>query len=380
MVHATLSRTLLLLSFCSLSQASTLTASSTPAPLAPTTGEHDPDTAHDLKENDPSTKVHYRLKKPLNQQKLILVGTGSTIEPNIDRSFRSLNFEFQHSRRGRARISDPAYTRYYAVTRHRMSPEAENGLSLVNADHEFEGISDRKYGYCWGFSTLHRNFSQLAFFDPSLPRNRDLDDYLRKIDSIVAGQATVIPGFRNLREFSLVPRVELYLKLNAMELWRSRAVRTSSLGVFRKSTHAMDFDDVEKLLRNLEARLERGEFPKILFSALIPTGKVLGMSTDIHVVLVNRIERLAGNRARIHLWDINFYAETLKRSPKTIEVTENHGLVYEPWYEADKPYAQASALVSRIDLAPEQDAENSRALKSLKAFCEAAETARYCAK
>jgi hypothetical protein len=95
-------------------------------------------------------------------------------------------------------------------------------------------------------------------------------------------------------------------------------------------------------------------------------------------VLVNRVERLPGNRAKIHLWDINFYAETLKKSPKIIEVTSKHGLVYEPWYEPDKPYAEASARVSRVEFAPEEDIEVSRNLKSLKAFCEAPGTRHHC--
>jgi hypothetical protein len=307
-----------------------------------------------------------------------LTGTNGTIEKNIEHSFSSMKSEYRRHSAARDRISDPAYTRYLRIHQGRYQPEAENGLTLVNADHEFEGISDRKFGYCWGFSTLFRNMTQLAFFDPSQPRVADIQFYLRKIDRIVAGQATVIPGYQNLRELSLEPRIELYLKLNTMELWRNRAVRSTSLKIFKNSTEAMAYDEVESLLRNLETRLGRGEFPKILFSALIPTGKVLGMSTDIHVVLVNRVERLPGNRAKIHLWDINFYAETLKKSPKIIEVTSKHGLVYEPWYEPDKPYAEASALVSRIDFAPEEDIEVSQNLKSLRAFCESSVTRHYC--
>ena len=353
----------------------------TPGPDAPLSGDphdHEVDTAHDQPANDPSRGVKYRLKKPLNQERLVLTGTNGFIEENIENSFRSMKAEYRHQRVARDRATDPAYTRYFRVHEDRYQPRIENGLTLVNADHEFEGISDRKFGYCWGFSTLFRNLTQLAFFDPSLPRVSDVEYYFRKIDRIAAGQATVIPGYRNLRELSLEPRIELYLKLNTMELWRNRAVRSTSLQIFKNSTESMSFDEVESLLRNLELRLGRGEFPKVLFSALIPTGKILGMSTDIHVVLVNRVERLAGNRARIHLWDINFYAETLMKSPKVIEVTSRHGLVYEPWYEPEKPYAEASAMVSRVEFSPEEDIEVAQNLKSLKKFCEAPATRNYC--
>ncbi len=350
----------------------------TPVLLSVTPHDHEVDTAHDHAGNDPSRGTRFRLKKPLNQERLVLTGTNGTIEKNIESSFHSMKSEFRRMKSARERISDPAYTRYLRIHRGLYQPEAENGLTLVNADHEFEGISDRKFGYCWGFSTLFRNLTQLAFFDPSQPRVADVAYYLRKIDRIVAGHATVIPGYKNLRELSLEPRIEFYLKLNTMELWRNRAVRSTSLKIFKNSTEAMNFEEVESLLRNLEVRLDRGEFPKVLFSALIPSGKILGMSTDIHVVLVNRVERLPGNRAKIHLWDINFYAETLKKSPKIIEVTSKHGLVYEPWYEPDKPYAEASALVSRVEFAPEEDIEVSRNLKSLKAFCEAPGTRHHC--
>jgi hypothetical protein len=350
----------------------------TPFPLSGTPHDHEVDTAHDHAGNDPSRGTRFRLKKPLNQERLVLTGTNGNIEKNIESAFRSMKSEYRRMKSARERISDPAYTRYLRIHQGMYQPEAENGLTLVNADHEFEGISDRKFGYCWGFATLFRNLTQLAFFDPSQPRVPDVEFYLRKIDRIVAGHATVIPGYRNLRELSLEPRIELYLKLNTMELWRNRAVRSTSLNIFKNSTEAMSFEEVESLLRNLEVRLQRGEFPKVLFSALIPTGKILGMSTDIHVVLVNRVERLSGNRAKIHLWDINFYAETLKKSPKIIEVTSKHGLVYEPWYEPDKPYAEASALVSRIEFAPEENIEVSRNLKSLKAFCEASMTRHHC--
>jgi hypothetical protein len=350
----------------------------TPVPLSGIPHDHEVDTAHDQAENDPSRGAKFRLKKPLNQERLVLTGTNGIIEKNIESSFHSMKSEYRRMKSAQERISDPAYTRYLRIHQNRYQPEVKNGLTLVNADHEFEGISDRKFGYCWGFATLFRNLTQLAFFDPAQPRVPDVEFYLRKIDRIVAGQATVIPGYRNLRELSLEPRIEFYLKLNTMELWRNRAVRSTSLKIFKNSTEAMSFEEVESLLRNLETRLGRGEFPKVLFSALIPTGKILGMSTDIHVVLVNRVERLPGNRAKIHLWDINFYAETLKKTPKIIEVTSKHGLVYEPWYEPDKPYAEASALVSRIEFAPEEDMEVSRNLKSLKAFCEASSTRHHC--
>jgi hypothetical protein len=353
--------------------------SPTPVSVSGNPQEHEVDTAHDSKEHDPSRGNRYRLKSPLSQRQLLLTGVGGVIEKNVNSSFRKM-LSLHRKGSDSWMLSSPSMTRLYGLNSDRYQPKAENGLSLVNADHEYAGISDREFGYCWGFSTLFRNLTQLAFFDPSLPKDPNPESYFRMIDRIISGRATVIPGYRNLRELSLEPQVELYLKLNAMQLWRSRAARRTSLPIFRNSTEAMSFTEVEDLLVRLEEKLSRGEFPKILFSALIPSGRVLGMSTDIHVVLVNRIERLGGSRARIYLWDINFYAEILAKSPKFIEVTQTHGLKYAPWYEADKPYAEASDLVSRIQIAPEDDAENLSTLKGLKAFCDDPATRRYCTK
>jgi hypothetical protein len=102
------------------------------------------------------------------------------------------------------------------------------------------------------------------------------------------------------------------------------------------------------------------------------------MNTDIHVVLAYKVERLPNHRARIHLWDINFYAETLVREPKVLEITESHGIKYQPWYEPSKPYAEASSLISRVRIAPEDRAENVQMLSSLKSFCTNRTTLKYC--
>lgn len=339
------------------------------------------DTAHDLPANDPSPGPQRTLKKAKPQQR-------AAIERLVTRAGEKLVPRLGRKRPDYARLlrDDPRAFDVLRLHQDRYVPRVENGLTAVNADHEFAGISDRKFGVCWGFATLHRNFSVLAFFDPSsregVPGNPASEEWLEfyrgKIDQVAAGRATLIPGMRNLRELSLVPELELYLKVVTLNLWASRAVHRSSVAILRKSTDWMKFDEVESLLVDLEKRLARGEFPKIIFSGLIPSEKILGMNTDIHAVLVYGVERGPGASARILLWDINFYAETLIREPKYIEVTAQHGLVYTPWYEPSKPYAKGSDLLARVSLAPENDAETAEQITELRRFCSAPATARYC--
>jgi hypothetical protein len=260
----------------------------------------------------------------------------------------------------------------------RYQPKLENGPALVNAAYEFEGISDKKFGYCWGFSTLLRNFLTLAFYDPSLPRLEKLKDYDKLISKIADGKAIVIPGFANLREFTLVPEIELMMKVRAMKLWRDRAIRTSSIGLYLKTANSMEYADEMSLVDTLEAKLARGELPKIVFSSKVAATGVVKLSKYIHVVLVNGIERLENGGARIKIWDVNFYAESLAASPKYLEINPDGTIVYEPWFEPGTPYEADSRFISRISMAPENDREIAKHVIQLRKFCNKDENAARC--
>ncbi len=343
-----------------------------------TSTDTDPDPSHDLPSNDPSVGNMLTLSSPLPQRKIVWHGVNHHINQNIRSSFHHTKAVFR-KRRSKEELKDQDLFQLFKIHQYRYEPKKEYGPATVNANHEYKGISDREFGFCWGYSTLARYFTTLAFFDPSLPKETNLDLYKEKIDEVLAGNATVIPGFANFREFSLVPELEFYLKLNAMELWKTRAVRPGSIGIFKNATKEMKSDEVEDLLVDLEARLARNELPKILFSSLIPSHKVLGLNADIHAVLVYKVERLPNHAAKIYIWDINYYTETLVREPKFLEITPDHGILFAPWYEPHATYAAGSAIISRAEIAPENDAENIQMLNSLKEFCSAPETATYCA-
>jgi hypothetical protein len=345
------------------------------------------DISHDQPQNDPSDpKKVLTLKKAIAQKDFAIRGT---LKHLAELSIKGLTPTPILAYQAVTSWMEPDYQeiltdqkqlfQYFKINADRRTPRKQNGPTTVNADHEYRGISDRRFGYCWGYATLVRYFTQIAFYDGSLKRP-SLKKTFAEIDQILEGKPAVISGYSNLRELTLVPEVEFYLKLAAMELWRARTIKFKSIGITMKSTNWMSFDEVEALAKDLETRIKRGEFPKIIFASLIPTHPLMGMNTDIHVVPAYRVERLENRRIRIHLWDINFYAETLERKPKFLEIDSNHQITYAPYVEKEVPYAYGSDIIGRVILAPENDSETASMLNGLKRFCTQKETAVYCAK
>ncbi|MBU6153882.1 MAG: hypothetical protein KGP28_06230 [Bdellovibrionales bacterium] len=276
------------------------------------------------------------------------------------------------------------------------SMDRKHGPALVNSDYEFKGISDREFGFCWGFSTLNRFFGYLAFFEPNatIPhayvRNgkekneRWFRHYETIINDILSGHPRIIPGFSDFSEFSSVPEIEFYLKLKAAEAWALRAISTGSLGTFFSSTEELDEAGIDQLIRSLRARHQRGELPKILFTAA-DSRKHFGGSLDVHSVIATAVHLNPDGTGKIDLWDINFYFNDLIRSPKFLEIrfnasTGKRELHYPLWHEAKgTPEATArSSLLGQIRISPEEDSEMGQIVRNLKRFCGDPTTRQYC--
>jgi hypothetical protein len=354
-------------------------ASSHPTPT-PTSREYpranaheslEPKTSHDLPENDPSPQPQLKrrvaipqLVHALEQATRVPFQKASKKSKELIQKWTSASAQPKPTYAELLK-NHPEYWTALARVRHRYSPQPEHGPALVNTDEEFDGITDREYGFCWGFATLVRQFTTLASYAPTQvdpaaghPRSsRWIAYYKKKIDQVIQGRATVFPGMKNFRELSIVPELELYLKHYTIRLWSSKVVRRSSISIIKNATTPMTRSQVQALIKNLESRLYRHEMPKILFSSLIPTQPLFGLNTDIHAVLVYGLERTANGAAKIYVWDINFYAETLVRSPKFIEVLPDGTLKYEPWFDPKVPYAAKSADLSQVVIAPENDQE-----------------------
>jgi hypothetical protein len=334
------------------------------------TGEADGnevDSAHDLVANDPTPEgFTLALTHFYRQNLLSFKGVNPHINHNIRDSFSAMLKTTPRSIQETLNAAD--IKEFLAVHKDRYLPIPENGPTALNTNGEYAGISDRTHGYCWGWSTLVRFFLTLAEYDPSLPKLPSDAHYFALIDQVLRGEVTVFPGYANFRELSLVPKYELYLKLNAMELWKTRAIRFGNIEILRNATKLMTVDEESALIANLRLRLARNEMPKIIFSALVPSGTVLGMNADIHVVLVNGVESLPNGNTRIDLWDINFYAETQVQFPKFIDITPDHQMHYAPWYEPNASYAAQSDLLADIQITPENDAEVAAMIRSKRKY------------
>jgi hypothetical protein len=329
--------------------------------------------AHDTLANDPSI-TSLELPRVVPQRNLAMGGIGKLLIGGMLIEWVEESFHRYHH----ILEKHPDWFDVLKIHQDRYEPKLENGPALVNAAYEFQGISDKKFGYCWGFSTLLRNFLTLAFYDPTLPKLENNQDYEKLIIEIGNGKATVIPGFSNLREFTMVPEIELSMKVNAMKLWRRMAIRTSSVGLYLRTTNEMEFPEEIALVDKLEEKLKRGELPKIVFSSKVTASGVVKLSKYIHVVLVNEVIRMPDGGAKIKVWDVNFYAESLAQSPKYLEITPDGKIRYEPWYEAGTDYAEDSRYISRIAISPENDRETARSIVQLRRFCSDLDHASFC--
>lgn len=338
------------------------------------------DSSEDLPSRDPSSAIRLKLDSEVTQKSLFLgswvlssyVYPTSVPDPlsNLGMSYRSLLNAYR---------ANPATSDFNLFKAHayRELPSRENAPSFINTETEFKGVGDREYGYCWGMSTLIRYFDQLAFFDPSQARD-SIARTQEKIDSLMQGRAVVFNGFHHLRELSLVPELELYLKVYSMELWRSRAVRVDSLEILRGSSDRMTKTEILNFANDLEARLSRGETPKLIFSSVIPQDVILGMNTNIHVVLASRVERLSNGEIRIHIFDVNFYGETMQKDAKFFRVTSEGKIIYSPWLGRNEKPEQGGDQIAKIAYPPENDDETVQIMLALKRFCTNRTTLRYC--
>ncbi len=366
-------------------------------------GSHELDDERSSPTEDPSpeTGYHFELETFLPQSKIGSNSAFSKMNPFSPRGFvfgnltkREDEGDYRNSFSYRDLLVPYLKSRQSRYLYGAFDPQ--HGPALVNSDYEFKGISDREFGFCWGFSTVNRFFAYAAFFDRTLKapvsyiRNgKEKNEkwfrfYEAIVDDILMGKPRVIPGFSNFSEFSAIPEIEFYLKLKTTEAWAFRAISAGSLKTFFSSTEELGEAGVDHLLRALRKRLNRGELPKILFTSA-DSKKMYGGSLDIHSVIANGVHLNPDGSGRIDIWDINFYFSDLSRSPKHLEIrfnpsTGKREVHYPQWFEAkDTPEATyRSSLLGNVRVSPEDDSEMGALIRNLKDFCGDPTTRRYC--
>jgi hypothetical protein len=127
----------------------------------------------------------------------------------------------------------------------------DNQLYFTNQGGFFGG------GVCWWHSRFTRSAAYLAVFDPTLPK--PTDEEAKKIIQRLRSRKgmTLIPGFKNLREFSLSYRDQIQDKLNDWQ--RTDGVLKASWikGLSGKSN--VETEKLEQGMDELYERVQKGE-------------------------------------------------------------------------------------------------------------------------
>lgn len=238
--------------------------------------------------------------------------------------------------------------RILSDARNKMFPDSgEHLLSFLNEKKDFADHIQRTVGYCWGHSSVTRNFNYLAHFDPSL-KKLEAKKYKKIIRRIMRGKAEIIPGYANLREFSAEPEIMLALKDQVVWKWLEKSMRVRSIGTSLKGMRGlMPRDELFSFIEQLKEKLSVNHAPKIFFSNLKKPG-------FIHIVNVYDVVE-EESQIKLCILDNHQYEDELKNCGVYVSVkkdgSENY---YEGW---NTPAREIEGHVGQFGFTPEDDIE-----------------------
>lgn len=238
-----------------------------------------------------------------------------------------------------------------------LADRGENLLSFLNEKTDFANHIQRTVGYCWGHTTVTRTFNYLAYFDadeqiekaPSRDNLKKWESFYRKkIRKIMNMKAQIIPGFKNLREFSADPKIQDMLKDKVVWGWADKTLRLRSLKVFTSGQKGlMNKEEVLSFVEQLESKLNVNHTPKIFFTNLKKPG-------FIHIVSANDVVR-SENEIKICILDNHQYEEELKDCGVSVTYNLTEGsLYYHGW---DNPERELEGWVGQLGFTPEDEVE-----------------------
>ncbi|MFZ4713984.1 MAG: hypothetical protein ACOYL6_09745 [Bacteriovoracaceae bacterium] len=260
--------------------------------------------------------------------------------------------------------------RILKTARNKTFPESgENLLSFLNERSDFADHTQRTVGYCWGHSSVTRNFSYLAFYDPDqkldkAPSEDDQNKFIRfyrhKIRKIMRGRAQIIPGFKNTREFSSHPIIKQLFKDQVVWKWADKALRIRSVNVsFIGKKGQMEEAKVSQFVSDVQDKLAINHVPKIFFTNLKKPG-------FIHVVNVYDVRDL-GDRFKLCILDNHMYEDKLKDCGAFVTVKKDGSENYYPGW--DEPKRNLEGFVGQFGFTPEDQGEVLRFQKENKKMC-----------
>lgn len=277
---------------------------------------------------------------------------------------------------------DPAGSpfRVFLGNQFKRIPTQANYFPFVNNKSDFEDLITESFGLCSGITYLLRKFNTLAYFDPEnkfkeiIPERAYKDAwyqfYRKKIDSVMNLQPTIIPGFKDLNDFSH-SKLNSYLRKTVIQQWLINNTSISGLIQLTGVKKTISIEQTTKLHAQLIKRLSFNYNPIIYLAKpktnavnpLVspPNDNVIDRDKWIHVLQVMRVSNLRPDGSyEIAVLDINnsdaISAEVI------VSVRVEDGVAKAIW-TAD--YTELSAIA----LVPSDDREIAQMVKNQLDWC-----------
>jgi hypothetical protein len=235
----------------------------------------------------------------------------------------------------------------------------ENGLAFRN--NSTPSNYAQTQGYCWGHANITAKFNRLSFFNPqkipphdiqsSSPteQQKAIDYYKGLIDQIADNEATEIPGFRNLHQFSSHPALQSYFGDKVAKTWAKNAMSWQGLGTALTTKKQTD-QNYERLFADVKSRLDMNLQPTIVFT-------YRSSSFHTHATLVSHYEMLPDGKMKLCLRDNNYREELNGLCNHSMQIDPTRGLLYQ------------NKEIGGVKIAHNENADTLAQAESLKQKC-----------
>jgi len=242
----------------------------------------------------------------------------------------------------------------------RNTGDTENELQFSNDPYFFSQRGSHPMtpggGYCWGHASVTAKFNRLAFFDsqkkaPVVQKNdpgQFREFYSNVIGKILKNEATEIPGFANLKDFSKHPVIQDLLADRVAEEWADKAMTFSGLGTALGSS-PMEPAKARELVKDIERRTKLYQSPQIVFT-------VRDQKFFTHTLLVSEVRRKANGAATLCLRDNNSAPDRRGGCNSRMELSSSGKLSY-------------GGELGEVTIAHNEDADTLEQAQSLTDYC-----------
>ncbi len=227
----------------------------------------------------------------------------------------------------------------FKATADRLKPTRDWSFPFYNSGRDMAEVVKAEFGFCAGFSTTLRKVNMMAIYDEENREQQIVPEkgtpawfafYKAKIDSIMSGKMTIIPGFANTYEMSSNKEIAHYLKEVIVHQWQLTNVNLfQGLAGFLSVKKKPDLKDMQKVRNELASRISYGYNPIVYLSKY--NDKLMSKEQWIHVLQIFEASPVrADGSFTLRAWDIN---ERAQEAVKLITVDATAKIVMSEDYE-----------------------------------------------